>query len=346
MPKTIPTYHDSNGTRQPDANARIAHAIKTGELRSAILARNQYYGRRLPPKLLPGLNTVGYVDAEMSQESGSGWHYNEGLEVTVVANGQLPFEAQERACDLRPGMAVATAPWLRHRVGVPQIGPCRSCWFMLDVGVRRTGQPWKWPRWICLTPSDLEELQVRIETAGHYVWQADALLCNFFVRLAEAVRTDREGSNCSLIGCLVNESLLLLLAALRNERGPYNGQGQGGMETVAAFWERLRASPEDLAQPWTLHKMAKRCGLGQTRFVFCTKQLENQTPLHYLNRCRLERAARCLLEQPDRSVTMIGMDCGFSSGQWFAQKFKQHFGCAPQVYRAAKRPVPPAADDP
>jgi AraC family L-rhamnose operon regulatory protein RhaS len=333
MPVKIPTYRDTNGLRQPDINRQISQTVASGGVQAAILARNQYFGRRMPPKLLPGLNTVGYTDADATQKCGSGWHYNEGLELTVVANGQLPFDTEQRKYLLNSGMAAVTAPWLHHRVGDPQIGPCRSCWFMLDVRVRRPNQPWKWPNWICLAQADRTELQAHIESSQHYVWPADSMLRNCFVRLAEAVRTDEEGSNASWIACLVNESLLLLLAALRADRQPRAEQAQDGKETVGMFWKRLRMNADELAQPWTLRKMAKRCGMGQTRFVYYTRQLANLTPLHCLNDYRLEQAERLLKQQPERSVTSIGMACGFSSGQWFSQKFTHRFGCAPQVYR-------------
>jgi AraC-like DNA-binding protein len=338
MPQRIPTYRDSKGIRQPDFNRQISYTLGSGDVQGSILARNQYYGRRLPPRLLPGLNTVGYTDTEATQKCGSGWHYNEGLELTVVANGQLPFDTEDRKYLLNPGMAAVTAPWLYHRVGDPQIGPCRSCWFMIDVGVRRPRQTWKWPNWICLSPADRRELQSLLESLPHFVWQADSMLRNYFVRLAEAVRTDQDGNNASWIACVVNESLLLLLAALRADTQPRPGpeQTQIGKEAVSMFWDRMRANPDELAQPWTLRKMAKRCGLGQTRFVYYTRQLTNLTPLHCLNDCRLQYAARMLKEQPDLNVTSIGLACGFSSGQWFSQKFAQRFGCTPQMFRVAQ----------
>ena len=52
-----------------------------------------------------------------------------------------------------------------------------------------------------------------MDALQHFVWQADSMLRNYFVRLAEAVRTDRGGQRFPWIACLMNESLLLLLAA-------------------------------------------------------------------------------------------------------------------------------------
>jgi AraC family L-rhamnose operon regulatory protein RhaS len=127
---------------------------------------------------------------------------------------------------------------------------------------------------------------------------------------------------------------MLLLGALRADSLPRPELAQDGKGIVNSFWQRLRANPEELAQSWTLRKMAQRCGLGQTRFVFYTRHLTNLTPLAYLNHCRLEQAARLLREQPDRNVTVIALECGFESGQYFARKFAQLFRCAPHVYRA------------
>ena len=59
------------------------------------------------------------------------------------------------------------------------------------------------------------------------------------------------------------------------------------------------------------------------------------TPMNYLNSCRVAHAARLLLEA-DLSVTDVAMRCGFSTSQYFATVFKNHFGQTPRAYRAAE----------
>jgi len=54
----------------------------------------------------------------------------------------------------------------------------------------------------------------------------------------------------------------------------------------------------------------------------------------YIQRLRLERAAGILNNEPERSVTEIGIDLGFSSTATFSRAFKEHFGASPSSWRA------------
>ena len=104
--------------------------------------------------------------------------------------------------------------------------------------------------------------------------------------------------------------------------------------TVELFLIDLAAKPNCLALEWTVPRMADECGLGATQFIRHCKQITNTTPLQHLNNCRLELARRILAAQPERSVTQIAMDYGFSSGQYFATVFRQQFTCSPREFRA------------
>lgn len=54
----------------------------------------------------------------------------------------------------------------------------------------------------------------------------------------------------------------------------------------------------------------------------------------YIQRLRLERAAGILNRDPDKPVTEIGMDLGFSSPATFSRAFREHFGASPSEWRS------------
>jgi AraC-like DNA-binding protein len=60
-----------------------------------------------------------------------------------------------------------------------------------------------------------------------------------------------------------------------------------------------------------------------------------QTPHQYLNRCRLERA-RFLLEKTRIPITMICLDCGFTSLGSFSTLFHKSCGMSPRKWRASR----------
>jgi AraC-like DNA-binding protein len=103
--------------------------------------------------------------------------------------------------------------------------------------------------------------------------------------------------------------------------------------SVALFLADLASKLSYLAQEWTVPRMARECGLGTTQFIRYCKQITQVTPLQFLNDSRLQAARRILVEQPDRSITKVALECGFSSSQYFATAFRRQFGCSPHELR-------------
>ncbi len=65
-------------------------------------------------------------------------------------------------------------------------------------------------------------------------------------------------------------------------------------------------------------------------------QRYSQTPMHYLQGLRLDRAAK-FLKETNESIKQITTACGFSSQQYFSASFSQYFGCSPTEYRKNNR---------
>jgi AraC-like DNA-binding protein len=53
----------------------------------------------------------------------------------------------------------------------------------------------------------------------------------------------------------------------------------------------------------------------------------------YILQLRLEYAAHLLINKPERTVTQIAADCGFSSNTYFSDRFRQHYGMSPTDFR-------------
>ncbi len=73
--------------------------------------------------------------------------------------------------------------------------------------------------------------------------------------------------------------------------------------------------------------------LSKYHFVRMFDSHIGQTPLRYLNRIRLERAARQLMFLPSEAVGKIAIDCGFASHQSFTRAFSRNFGHPPDEFR-------------
>lgn len=330
----IPIYQEQGATYQPDTCLPVRRAAESGQLWHKALVRGHYPGIRLPPKALPGVKVVGCWNAAHRQDWGLDWHRNEGVELTFLESGKLGFAVEGHESHLQAGDMTVTRPWQRHRVGDPEVGAGRLHFLILDVGVRRPHQAWRWPPWIVLTSADLRQLTDILRHNEQPVWRATAEVARTFVRIGATVEADHEGSSVSGLAVHINHLFLALLEMFRHEQVRLDESLSSTRRTVELFWGDLCGNEGHLAMEWTVRGMARRCGMGVTNFIHHSKQLVNMTPMQYLSHCRLDMAARLLKERRDRSITDIAMGCGFASSQYFATLFRRNFGVTPRAFRA------------
>jgi AraC family transcriptional regulator len=57
-----------------------------------------------------------------------------------------------------------------------------------------------------------------------------------------------------------------------------------------------------------------------------------ETPNSFINRLRVEKAARLLLYEPEMTVSEVSVRCGFNSDSVFCRNFKSHFGVSSQEF--------------
>jgi AraC family 4-hydroxyphenylacetate 3-monooxygenase operon regulatory protein len=330
----IPQIYKEHGTTyHADTCEPLVSAAQAGRVATEILARGSYPGRRLGKSELPGICSIGYWDAVGRQGWGLDWHRNEGVEITFLETGSMPFAVGSQEYVLQPNDLTITRPWQVHRVGNPNVGAGRLHWVILDVNVRRPNQAWHWPKWVVMTKNDLKELTRILRHNEVPVWPATAEIRECFKQIGRAVKADRSGSNISLLSARLNELFVLLLEMLRQQSVRLNPALSSTRRTVELFLTDLRNNLDNLAQQWTLSSMAKQCGLAVTYFVYYCRQLTNMAPMHYLNRCRIEAASKMLAENPQMKVTDVAFACGFNSSQYFATVFRRYVGSSPKSFR-------------
>jgi AraC-like DNA-binding protein len=324
-----PIYIDHGKTYHADSCEELRGAVARGEISFSALCRGSYPGRQLPEKLMPGVCSVGFWDATHRQSWGLPWHRNEGIELTWLETGSLDFALESGASLLQPGDLTITRPWQPHRLGDPHIGAGKLHWLILDIGVRQPHQEWRWPGWIVLTAGDLAELTDFLRRSEQPVWKSGSEIARCF-RQMTGNSGDASGAVASRLMIYINELLLHLLEMFRAQKVNLSTSLTTARRSTELFLETLKNTVEE---PWTLEAMAEACGLGVTRFVHYCRQITNLSPVQYLSRLRLERAAQIFRENRDASVTETAFDCGFSSSQYFATLFRRQFQCTPKEYR-------------
>ena len=333
MSSAVPAFRAAGVRYCADACSPLREAIQSGSIRAHCLGHGHYPGQVLSQGTLPGIKMVGFWDTETDQDWGLAWHRNEGIELTFLERGALPFAVDKLDYELHADALTITRPWQEHRVGDPHVLASRLHWLILDIGVRRPHQRWQWPEWLIIDGQDLDQLTCLLRENEHPVWQGTAEMRRCFQGLARAVESRRT----SYLALRINEILLFILDLLRNKKIDRDPSLTASQRTVRMFLNELRQCSDTLAQSWTLEGMAAHCGLGVTQFVHHTRTLTNMAPMHYLNHHRLEMAAKMLRVQQLQNVTDIALECGFTTSQYFATLFGRKFGCSPREFRRKAR---------
>lgn len=93
---------------------------------------------------------------------------------------------------------------------------------------------------------------------------------------------------------------------------------------------------KNLHKELQLDEIAASASFSTFHFHRIFKAVAGETVAGFTRRPRVEAAAHRLLSSEKQSITMIALDCGFSSSQNFAKAFRQHFGVSPSSYRKSK----------
>jgi len=332
MPVT-PTYQTPRNRYEIDRCEPQTRAIEAGKIDYHALTKGNYPGTPVPRNILQGLKSLGFWNASKAQDWGLDAHRNEGIELMFLETGSMEFAVDQRRYPLHAGQFTVTRPWQLHKLGAPNIGPGRLHWLILDVGVRRPHQEWRWPKWLVLTPGDLAELTQKLRRNEQPVWPATPAIAHSFRELARGVTAWGQPHCVSRLAGNLNQLFIGILDALGAVPAGEDDRLTSRRRTVDIFLEDLKSGRADLSEPWTLEKMSAHCGMGITAFSkYCREQV-NAGPVKFLNRCRLEQAARRLRLEPNVSVTEIALACGFNSSQYFATAFARQLGTSPREHR-------------
>lgn len=90
---------------------------------------------------------------------------------------------------------------------------------------------------------------------------------------------------------------------------------------------------QNLSEALTLEKLAGVAAFSPYHFHRVFKSFTGENLSDFVQRIRLEAAARSLLRAPQREITEIALDCGFASSSSFAHAFKNHFGMSASSWR-------------
>ena len=99
-----------------------------------------------------------------------------------------------------------------------------------------------------------------------------------------------------------------------------------------AVGQVMRLLEADPARSWTLTDLAEQAHLTPGHMVRLFKAATGLPPMAYLSQVRAEHAAVLLLHS-DEPITGIGRAVGWPDQNYFARRFKAHYGLSATTYR-------------
>lgn len=87
---------------------------------------------------------------------------------------------------------------------------------------------------------------------------------------------------------------------------------------------------DNYSQHITVEELATQCHMSNNYFIKYFKEVTGQTPVEFLNKCRMEAACEMILS--GNNVTETAFACGFNDLSYFIHVFKKNLGVSPKKY--------------
>jgi AraC family L-rhamnose operon transcriptional activator RhaR len=107
---------------------------------------------------------------------------------------------------------------------------------------------------------------------------------------------------------------------------------KGKPEPHQAVTDGIRMMEEDMRRDWNLPELARRLSVDKSYLVRLFRAHTSSPPMQFLAHLRAERAAILLL-RTTRDISVIGEQVGWNDPNYFARRFKAHFGMSATKYR-------------
>jgi len=94
----------------------------------------------------------------------------------------------------------------------------------------------------------------------------------------------------------------------------------------------LTAIHQNAAHDWQVSTLAAQSAMSRSAFAARFTELVGESPLRYVTRWRIRKAAHLLCEQ-NYSVAQVAAESGYQSEAAFSKVFKQWTGRTPTAFR-------------
>lgn len=252
------------------------------------------------------------------------WHYHEEIEVIYIFEGNMQVQIPGKTFHLIEGESIfINAGILHHAIAEPYC-ELHSLVFSetLMTGAKESVFARKYIDPLIHSPA-LDGCLLCPDSG----WQKKSIAS--FIAAFEAMSTDSFGYEF-----LVREHLSQLCVLLCQQYGSEINKSKSERN----FNEiRIRRMLDFIREHYTenlgLSQIAQSADIGERECLRCFQRAIQISPIQYLIKYRLMQGASMLLDDPNRSISEISIQCGFDSSSNFSKMFRRFFECTPKEYR-------------
>ncbi len=260
------------------------------------------------------------------------WHWHEEFEYAIAAQGESVFFVENTRIHLQPGDAIFINSGVLHAVDCPvpeQAGLHSAVFHPRLISGNRDSVFWEKLVQPLLKDSALRYVVLKADVP----WQRRVLDC--FHAAWDAVAGEPEDYE-NLVRYQLSAALRLL-----TQNCPVISQSLSEQERIDAG--RVRAMLEfvnaNYAYELTVEEIAGSISVSSSVCLRCFHQLLGTTPIQYVKKLRLEKAAE-LLKTTAKTAKEVAMECGFNDVSYFTKSFREKMGCTPKEYQKLNFPNP------
>jgi AraC-like DNA-binding protein len=121
----------------------------------------------------------------------------------------------------------------------------------------------------------------------------------------------------------------------------YEPASSTASQSLLKIGEALSYLENHYDQPVALVELARLAHMSERNFLRVFRKIMGDTPINYLLRLRLAKAAE-LLRQDQMNITQVAYRVGFQDSNYFTRKFSEVFRMSPRRYQAQKKMNLPA----
>ena len=123
---------------------------------------------------------------------------------------------------------------------------------------------------------------------------------------------------------------LLIITLLRRQSRPW--ESSGSVVAGHRVSRALEFIEEHFSDPITVEEIVTHSHVSRRHFFRLFEQAVSVTPMEYLKKLRLQKAASMLLTTTD-SITQVAFACGFNDSNYFSSLYHKEFGVSPSQFK-------------